>query len=149
MNGVVEAANKNIKRVLRKIVDNHRQWHDNLSFALLGYRNTIRASTGAPPYMLVHGTEVVIPTEVEIPSLRVIQEAKIDDAKRICVRQEQLMIIDEKIMDGVCHGQMYHNRMANTLNRKVKPRQFISGKLILKNIFSHQEEAKGKFTLNW
>nr|XP_016508180.1 PREDICTED: uncharacterized protein LOC107825783 [Nicotiana tabacum] len=80
MNGAVEASNKNIKRILRKIVDNHRQWHDKLSFALLGYRTTMRTSSGKTPYMLVYGTEIVILVEVEIPSLRVIQEAKLYDA---------------------------------------------------------------------
>ncbi|XP_070050495.1 uncharacterized protein [Nicotiana tomentosiformis] len=81
MNGDVEAANKNIKKILRKMVDNHKQWHEKLPFALLGYRTTIRTSTGATPYLLVYGTEVVIPAEVEIPSLRIIQEAELSDAE--------------------------------------------------------------------
>ncbi|XP_070054650.1 uncharacterized protein [Nicotiana tomentosiformis] len=101
MNGAVEAANKNIKRILRKIMDNHRQWHEKLSFALLGYRTTMRTYTRALPYMLVYGIEVVIPAEVEIPSLRVIQEAKLDNSKWTQVRQEQLMLIDEKRMDAI------------------------------------------------
>nr|XP_033508615.1 uncharacterized protein K02A2.6-like [Nicotiana tomentosiformis] len=46
MNGAVEASNMNIKRIQQKIVDNHRQWHENLSFALLGYRTTMRTSIG-------------------------------------------------------------------------------------------------------
>ncbi|XP_075103606.1 uncharacterized protein LOC142178175 [Nicotiana tabacum] len=125
MNGAVEAANKNIKRILRKIVDNHRQWHVKLSFALLGY---------PLPYMLVYGTETVIPAEVEIPSLGVIQEAKLDDAEWIRVRQEQLMLIDEKRIDTVCHGHLYQNRTANAFNKRVKPRQFTLGQLVLKNI---------------
>ncbi|XP_075101746.1 uncharacterized protein LOC142177177 [Nicotiana tabacum] len=74
-----------------KITDNHRQWHEKLSFTLLGYRTTMRTSIGETPYMLVYGTEVVIPVGVEIPSLRVIQEAKLDDAEWIRVRQEQLL----------------------------------------------------------
>ncbi|XP_075097892.1 uncharacterized protein LOC142175211 [Nicotiana tabacum] len=57
MNGAVEKANKDIKRILRKIMDNHRQWHEKLSFSLLGYRTTMRTSTGATPYILVYGTE--------------------------------------------------------------------------------------------
>ncbi|XP_070057063.1 uncharacterized protein LOC142167234 [Nicotiana tabacum] len=117
MNGTVEVANKNMKRILRKIVDNHRQWHEKLSLALLGYRTTMRASTRATPYMLVYGTEVVIPAEVEIPSLRVIQEAKLDDAEWIRVRQEQLMLIDKKRIDAVCHGQQYPNKMASAFNK--------------------------------
>ncbi|XP_070046693.1 uncharacterized protein [Nicotiana tomentosiformis] len=139
MNGVVEAANKNIKRILRKIVDNHRQWHEKLSFALLSYHTTMRIYTGATPYMLVYGTEPMILAKLEIPSLRVIQEAKLDDAKWIQVRQEQLMLIDEKRIDAVCHGQLYQNRMANAFNQRVNPRQIIPGYLVLKNIFPHQE----------
>ncbi|XP_075099061.1 uncharacterized protein LOC142175948 [Nicotiana tabacum] len=120
MNGAVEAANKNIKRILQKIVNNHRQWHGKLSFTLLGYRTTMRTSIRATPYMLVYGTEVVIPAEVKKPSLRVIQEAKLDNTGWIRVRKDQLMLIDEKRMDTVCHDRLYQNRMASAFNKKVK-----------------------------
>nr|XP_033507975.1 uncharacterized protein LOC117273011 [Nicotiana tomentosiformis] len=108
----------------------------------------MRTSTEATPYILVYGTEVVIPAEVKIPSLRIIQEAKFHYAEWVRVRQEQLMLIDEKRMDVVCHGQLYQNRMANIFNRKVKPWQFMMGQLVLKRIFPYQEEAKGKFAPN-
>ncbi|XP_075083507.1 uncharacterized protein LOC142167247 [Nicotiana tabacum] len=98
--------------------------------------------------MLVYGNEAVIPADVEIPSLRVIQEAKLDDAEWIRVRQKQLMLIDEKRMDMVCHCQLYQNRLANAFNKRVKPLHFIPGQLVLKKIFPHHEEAKGKFALN-
>ena len=42
MNGAIEAANKNIKKILRKMIDNHRGWHEMLLYALLGYRTTVR-----------------------------------------------------------------------------------------------------------
>ncbi|XP_059311724.1 uncharacterized protein LOC132063269 [Lycium ferocissimum] len=119
MNGAVEAANKNIKRILRKMIDNYRQWHEKLPLALLGYRTTVRTSTGATPYLLVYGTEAVLPAEVEIPSLRIIQEAELSDAKWVQNRYEQLMLIDEKRMNAVCHGQLYQNRMAKAFNKKI------------------------------
>nr|XP_033510094.1 uncharacterized protein LOC117274830 [Nicotiana tomentosiformis] len=84
-------------------------------------------STRATPHMLVYGIEAVISAEVEIPSLRVIQQAKLDDAEWIQVRQEQLMLIDEKRMKAVSHGQLYYNRMASAFNKTVKPRQFTPG----------------------
>ncbi|XP_049414758.1 uncharacterized protein LOC125877536 [Solanum stenotomum] len=149
MNGAVEAANKNIKKILRKIVDSHWQWHEKLPYALLGYRTTIRTSTGATPYMLVYGSEAIIPAEVEIPSLKIIQEVGLDDAEWIRSRHEQLMLIDEKRMDAVCHGQLYQNIMTKAFNKKVKPRQFTPGQLVLKKIFPHQEKARGKFAPNW
>nr|XP_033510903.1 uncharacterized protein LOC108944330 [Nicotiana tomentosiformis] len=148
MNGVMEAANKNIKKTLRKMVDDHKQWHERLQFALLGYRTTVRMSTGATPYLLVYGTEVVIPTEVEIPSLRIIQEAKFSDAEWVRSCYEQLAFIDGKIMNAMCHGQLYQNRISRAFNKRVKPRQFAPGQLVLKRIFPHQDEAKGKLSPN-
>ncbi|XP_070036911.1 uncharacterized protein [Nicotiana tomentosiformis] len=149
MNGVVEAANKNIKKILRKMVDNHKQWYEKLPFALFGYRTTVRTSTGATPYLLVYGIEAVIPAKVEIPSLRIIQEAELSDAECIRSHYEQLALIDGKRINAVCHGKLYQNRMPRAFNKRVRPRQFTPGQLVLKRIFSHQDEAKGKFSPNW
>ncbi|XP_060200339.1 uncharacterized protein LOC132628588 [Lycium barbarum] len=130
MNGAVKAANKNIKKILRKITDSHRQWHEKLPYALLGY-------------------QAVIPAEVKTPSLRIIQDVGLDDADCIHSRHEQLMIIDEKRMDVVCHGQLYQNRMSKAFNKRVRPKKFEPGQLVLKRIFPHQDKAKGKFAPNW
>ncbi|XP_070048920.1 uncharacterized protein [Nicotiana tomentosiformis] len=111
-NGAVEAANKNIKKILHKMVQGSRQWHEKLPFALLGYRTTVRTSIGATPYLLVYGTEAVIPAKVEIPSLRVIVENEIDNDEWVKTRLEQLSLIDEKRLAAVCHGQLYQRRMA-------------------------------------
>ena len=71
MNGTVEAANKNIKKILVKMTDTYKDWHEYLPFALCSYRTFVHMSTGATPYSLVYGMEAVLPTEVEIPSLRI------------------------------------------------------------------------------
>ncbi|XP_015054927.1 uncharacterized protein LOC107001368 [Solanum pennellii] len=76
-NGVVEAANKNIKMILRKMALGTRQWHKKLSFALLGYRMTVCTSIGATPYLLVYRIEAVIPVRVKISSLQIIVEVEI------------------------------------------------------------------------
>ncbi|XP_070043017.1 uncharacterized protein [Nicotiana tomentosiformis] len=123
-NGAVEAANKNIKKILRKMIQGSRQWHEKLPFALLGYRTTARTSVGATPYLLVYGTEAVIPAEVEIPSLRIIVESEIEDAEWVKTRLEQLMLIDEKRLAAVCFGQLYQQRMARAYNKKVHPKYF-------------------------
>ncbi|XP_070005496.1 uncharacterized protein [Nicotiana sylvestris] len=87
-------------------------------------------------------------SEVEIPSLRVIQEAKLIDAEWIRNRYQQLYLIDGKRMNAVCHSQLYQNKMSRAFNKRVKPRQFALGQLVLKKIFPHQDEAKGKFSPN-
>ncbi|XP_070026176.1 uncharacterized protein [Nicotiana sylvestris] len=118
-NGAVEAANKNIKKILRKMVQGSRQWHEKIPFALLGYHTTVRTSVGATLYLLLYGTEAVIPTEVEISSLRIVTEAKIDDDEWVKTWLEQLSLIDEKILFAVCHGQLWKPKASSLPNGAV------------------------------
>ena len=70
----VEAANKNIKRILRKMVETSHDWLEKLPFALWAYHTSFRTSTGATPYSLVYGMKAVFPVEIEMESLRVTLE---------------------------------------------------------------------------
>ncbi|XP_015060536.1 uncharacterized protein K02A2.6-like [Solanum pennellii] len=149
MNGAVEAANKNIKKIMREMIDNHRGWHEMLSYALLGYRTTVKMSIGATPYLLVYGTEAVTPAEVDISSLRIIQEAELTNDMWVRKRIDQLTLIDEKKIVIVCDGQLYRQRMARDLHKRVRARIFEIGQLVLKHIFPYQDEYKGKFTPYW
>jgi hypothetical protein len=72
MNGAVEAANKNVKKIIQKMVVTYKDWHEILSFSLHAYRTAVRTSTGATLYTLVYGMEAVMPLKVEMPSLRVL-----------------------------------------------------------------------------
>ena len=75
MNGVVEATNNNIKKIIQKMTETYKDWHDMLPFALHRYRTLAQTSTGATPYSLVYGMEAVLPIEVQIPSLRIMKDA--------------------------------------------------------------------------
>ncbi|XP_070019521.1 uncharacterized protein [Nicotiana sylvestris] len=114
------------------MVEGSRQWHEKLPFTLLSYRTTVHTSVRATPYLLVYGTEAVIPTEVEILSLRIVAEAEIDDDEWVKARLEQLNLIDEKRLAVVCHGQLYQKKMARAYNKKVRPRKFEVGQQVLK-----------------
>ena len=81
MNGVVEASNKNIKKIIQKIVVIYKDWHEMLSFALHAYRTAVRTSTGTTSYSLGYGMEAVMLLEVEIPSLRVLMDLELEEAE--------------------------------------------------------------------
>ncbi|XP_060180936.1 uncharacterized protein LOC132610630 [Lycium barbarum] len=119
MNEVVEAANKNIKRILRKIVDNYKNWHEQLPYALLEYRTTTETSTWETAFLLVYDTEEAIPAEVKIPSLRIIQEAELKDEEWVKNYYERLAMIEKKRMVAVCHRQLYRQRMLRAFNKRV------------------------------
>ncbi|KAK9034176.1 hypothetical protein V6N11_050351 [Hibiscus sabdariffa] len=149
MNGAVEAANKNIKRIVAKMTTTYRDWHEKLPFALLAYRTSVKTSTGVTPYSLVYGTEAVLPIEVEIPSLRVLLEVELDEAEWIQARYDQLNLIEEKRLKAICHAQMYQRRMIRAHNKKVRPREFREGDLVLKMILPIEKDSRGKWMPNW
>ena len=80
-NGVVEATNKNIKRILRKMIGTYRDWSKKLPFALWAYHTSFRTFTGATPYYIVYGMKAVLPIEIEMGSLRVTLEQQISEVE--------------------------------------------------------------------
>uniref|UniRef100_A0A2N9G3H6 Uncharacterized protein n=1 Tax=Fagus sylvatica TaxID=28930 RepID=A0A2N9G3H6_FAGSY len=100
MNGAVEAANKNVKKILSKMTETYKDWHEHLPYALCAYRTSVRTSVGATPYSLVYGMEAVLPVEVEIPSLRILSQTQLEEAEWAQARYEQLNFIDEKEIGG-------------------------------------------------
>ncbi|GAU48966.1 hypothetical protein TSUD_188130 [Trifolium subterraneum] len=149
MNDTVEAANKNIKKIVQKMVVTYKDWHEMLPFALHGYRTSVRTSTGATPFSLVYGMEAVLPVEVEIPSMRVLMETELAEAEWCQNRYDQLNLIEEKRMAALCHGQLYQRRMKQAFDRKIRPREFREGDLVLKKILSFQPDSRGKWTPNY
>ncbi|XP_031392283.1 uncharacterized protein LOC116204334, partial [Punica granatum] len=149
MNGAVEAANKNIKRIIEKMTVTYKDWHEMLPFALLAYRTSIRTSTGATPYSLVYGMEAVLPIEVEIPSMRILAESKLEEAEWAKQRYEQLNLIDEKRLTALCHGQCYQQRMARAFNARVHHREFRPGDLVLRKVLHITPDSRGKFAYKY
>ena len=109
MNGIVEAINKNIKKILVKMTDTYKDWHKYLLFALCAYHTFVHTSTGATSYSLVYGMEAILPTEVEIPSLKILSQTELSEVEWPNSRSEQLNMIDEKHMTVMCHGQLYQH----------------------------------------
>ncbi|TYK22058.1 putative RNA-directed DNA polymerase (Reverse transcriptase), Ribonuclease H [Cucumis melo var. makuwa] len=68
--------------------------------------------SGATPLSLVYGFEAVLPVEVEVSSLRVIQEVELDEAKWAQVRYKQLNFIEERRLTALCKGQLYQKKIA-------------------------------------
>uniref|UniRef100_A0A2N9HY66 Integrase catalytic domain-containing protein n=1 Tax=Fagus sylvatica TaxID=28930 RepID=A0A2N9HY66_FAGSY len=113
-NGAMEAANKNVKKILSKMTETYKDWHEHLPYALCAYRTSVRTSVGATPYSLVYGMEAL------------------EEAEWAQARYEQLNFIDEKRLAALCHGQLYQRRIERAYNKKARPRTFQPGDLVLK-----------------
>ena len=54
-------------------------------------------------------------------------------------------MIDEKPMIAMCHGQLYQCRTEQAFNKKVRPRVFEEGDLVLKKRNQATPDQRGKF----
>ena len=115
----------------------------------MGYKTSIRASSGATPYSLVYGSKVVLPIEVEIQSLRVLVETKVLEEDWAKARYEQLALIDEKRARAQYHAQGYQKKVARAFNKKVKPRNLKEGNLVLKVPRDETFDPIGKIKSRW
>ncbi|XP_060190488.1 uncharacterized protein LOC132619672 [Lycium barbarum] len=91
----------------------------------------------------------IISAEVEISSLRIIQEPELDNAEWVRAGYEKLALIDKKSTVAICHGQLCQQRMVRAFNKRVRTRLFQIRQMVLKRIFLHQDEYKEKFSPNW
>ncbi|RVX04166.1 hypothetical protein CK203_015736 [Vitis vinifera] len=148
-NGAVEAANKNIKRILRKMVKTSRDWSEKLPFALWAYRTSFRTPTEATPYSLVYGMEAVLPIETEMGSLRVALEQQIPETEWAQARFDQLNLLDERRLRAADHVQAYQRKMARAFRKRVKPRPLHKGDLVLRMLRGLIGDPRGKFRPNW
>lgn len=103
-----------------------------LPFVLHGYHTSVRTSTGATPYSFFYGIEAVLPIEFEIPSMRVLMEAKLYKVKWVQARFYELNLIKEKRLKALCHGQFYQRHLKKAFDKKFFPRMFQEGDLVLK-----------------
>ena len=89
-----------------------------LPFTLHGYCTFVCTSTGETLFSLVYDIEVVLPAEVEIPSLRVIMETKLSEDEWVQNKFDQLNLIEEKRMTALCHGQLYQKRIKKSFDKR-------------------------------
>jgi len=149
MNGAVEAANKNIKKIVQKMIVSYKDWQEMLPFVLHGYRTSVRTSTGATPFSLVYGMEAVLPFEVEVPSLRILVEFGLEELEWAQARFDQLNLIEDKRLAAMSHGRLYQRWVKNAFDKKVHPCKFNEGDLVLKKVSQAQKDHRGKWAPNY
>jgi hypothetical protein len=70
-NRQVESTNKNIVRIVKRLIEEKpHQWHTLLTYALWEDRTISKVRTCYTPFQLVYGQESLFPTELELSSLR-------------------------------------------------------------------------------
>ena len=96
-NGLEEYTNKNLIRIIKRTVEqNHKNWHKALLFSLWADRITQKPLIVTSPFMLVYGKEAVLPTNVTIPSLTLVQFIDENPSSSLQLRQDQILKMEEQ-----------------------------------------------------
>ncbi|KAL0395043.1 UNVERIFIED_CONTAM: hypothetical protein Slati_4470500 [Sesamum latifolium] len=131
-NGLAEAFNKTLFSLLKKVVaKSKRDWHERIREALWACRTTVRTPTQSTPYALVYGVEAVLPLEHQIPSLRIAIQEGLTEEENARLRLEELEALDEKRLEAQQRLECYQARLSKAFNKKVRPRSFQVGDLVL------------------
>ena len=58
--------------------DNKKAWHTKLNHALWAHRINVKKSIGTSPFQLVYGYQVVFPSSMSFPLMRLLQEEDVE-----------------------------------------------------------------------
>ena len=116
--------------------------------SLWAYRTAVKTATGFSPYQLVHGVELILPVECEIPSLKLDIELLPDTSplEECLVHLEQL---DEQCRDALVALEVNNSHVKVYYDKSVRLRRFSEGDLVL--LWDQLKEPLGeeKFNPMW
>lgn len=74
-NGLNERFNGEFVQILSKVTEHQgKNWDLELPSALWAYRTSVKTSTGFTPFRLVYGKEALLPVEVELPAVKMLEK---------------------------------------------------------------------------
>jgi hypothetical protein len=143
-NGVAKSTNKNLLRIIKKIVvENQRDWHNALDTALWADRVTPQISLGTFPYFLVYGKEAILPPNIYLPSLQLAQSSRDRSSNVLQTQIDTLVKLKEERIKAKEKFHTHQQWIKRWFDKHVAgDKQFQIGDLVLK--WDKASEAKGK-----
>ena len=93
----------------------------------------------------MYGMEAMLPVEIEMGSLRITLEQQIFEAESAQSHYDQLSLLDEKRLRAIDHVEAYQRKITRAFRKRVKPRKFHKGDLILKVLRGLINDPRGRF----
>ena len=81
--------------------------------------------------------------------MRVALKQQISEAEWAQSHYDQLSFLDERRLRAVDHVQAYQRKMTHAFRKKVKPKKFQKGDLVLKVLRGLIGDLRGKFRPTW
>ncbi|XP_012836530.1 PREDICTED: uncharacterized protein LOC105957147 [Erythranthe guttata] len=144
-NGQVEVINRILVDGIKKRIEKAGGgWVEELDSVLWSYRTSPKRATGETPFSLVYGMEAIVPAEIGLESLRV---REYDDRENEEMMREHLDLCYDKREAADLKMRDSKNRIKVSYDRKVNPRNFQIGDLVLRR--ADALKPTGKLEANW
>lgn len=122
--------NKTLLGILKKKLTNEwGAWAEKPPRILWAYRTTAKTPRGETPFALTYRSEVVVPVKVVMPSYRVHHFDKKRNKQGL---EENLDLLEEMSEEAEVRMVTNMRKAEHYFNRRVKPRSFKLGDLVLK-----------------
>ena len=153
-NGQAKATNRMLLRILSKMVfDYGNDWRAHLADVLWAYRSSPKTITGFTPFSLVYGTNTISPTELVVPSSRLMQGSELEVDANMCAeeRMADLEGLDKARDLAKVRSQRNYQKMANVYSKAFRVRIFTEGQMVLKaaEFVRRNLPSPSKFSPNW
>jgi hypothetical protein len=129
-NGQAKTTNRMLLQILSKMVfDYGSNWSSHLADVLWAYQSSPKTATGFTPFSLVYGTDTISPTELVVPTPRVLQGSDLEVDANICAeaRMADLEDLDESRELARLKSQHNYQKMANAYSKTLQVRIFAEG----------------------
>ena len=147
-NGQAEVTIRTLNATLKTNLENLKgKWVEYLSEPLWAYKTTRKSETQETPFVLVFGTEAVVPVEVGLKSPRVefANAEHNEESLRL-----NLDLLEEKREQALKCAEDYQRKTTRYYDRKVRLNSFKPGDLLLKKLLSARKDpTHGKLGPNW
>uniref|UniRef100_A0A2N9HRJ9 Integrase zinc-binding domain-containing protein n=1 Tax=Fagus sylvatica TaxID=28930 RepID=A0A2N9HRJ9_FAGSY len=146
--------NRMLLRILSKMVfDYGKGWSSHLADTLWAYRGSTKTATGFTPFSLVYGTDAISPTELLVPSPRILHGMDLEADADICAeaRVADLEGLEEARELAQARSLRYHQKLADAYEKTLQTRIFAKGQMVLKTV-DHVRRglpSPSKFAPNW
>uniref|UniRef100_A0A2N9ID84 Integrase catalytic domain-containing protein n=1 Tax=Fagus sylvatica TaxID=28930 RepID=A0A2N9ID84_FAGSY len=146
--------NKDVREVLEHYRVKHRRSTPYYPQDVLwAYRSSPKTATGFTPFSLVYGTDTISPTELVVPSPRVMQGSELETDANMCAeaRMADLEGLDEARDLAKAKAQRNYQKMASVYSKALRVRIFAEGQMVLKaaEFVRRNLPPPSKFSPNW
>jgi flagellar biosynthesis/type III secretory pathway protein FliH len=132
-NGQAEASKKVLIKIIKKrIKDNPRRWHENLSEAFWAHRTSKHGATKVTPSELVYGQEAVLPVEVSLQNLRITRQDYLSAKEYTELTMDKVDEAPESRLKALEEIEKEMVKIAKAYNKRVVEKLFQVGDLVWK-----------------